>query len=137
MRYSLKEGVLFGIIIAAVVLLIRAFGGELMSQLIAMLVAAGVLAAVQFMVSMRHARSHDDPVSPPPPEHPQSPRRAPQDPFAHETNQAWTGLNSSIIQEQAQREDAGSAAEEVSSEHPPLPSNPSPDNPPTANHRSL
>ena len=138
MRYSLKEGVLFGVIIALAVLLIRAFGGGMTIQFVALLVVAGVLAAVQFVLSLRRARSRDDSAPPLRAERPSSGRRAqPQDPFAHETNQAWTGLNSTIVQEQEQREDAGSTAEDSSSEYPQLGPKSSRDNPPTANHRSL
>lgn len=136
MRYSLKEGILFGVSIAVAVLLIRAFGSRLLvSELVILLFVALLLAAVQFMLSLRRARSHDDTAPPPRPERPR--RTRPQDPFALEKNQAWTGLSSTIMHEQVHPAHADSAAEEQSSESPQAASDPVRSDTPTANRRSF
>lgn len=108
MRYSLREGAVFGVIIGVAVLLIRVFvGGPLTRQLSALAIIAVVLAVAQFMVSVRRARKKSDKPAIQPPQ----PRPVqPQNPFARETNQAWTGLSSATVQELEQAERAAAAA---------------------------
>ncbi len=142
MRYSLKEGVLFGVIIAVAVLLIRAFvGGPLLSQLLALIVVAVVLAIAQLLLGLRraHPRDQNQTAAPLHSERTRNPRRdRPQDPFAREKNQAWTGLSSTTVQEQEQRERAGAAPSETPSSAAPqrTPESPRDVPPPTNHHRS-
>jgi hypothetical protein len=135
MRYSLKEGVLFGVIIGAAVLLIRAFvGGALLPQLLLLALVAIVLVIAQVLLGLRHVRPQNQQPSmtPAQPERPRTQRHAQsQDPFAREKNQAWTGLSSTPVQD---RNDAGHASPETSFPESPQRASEAPREAPPANH---
>src|SRR5689334_3508553 len=79
MRYSLKEGVFFGVIIGASVLLIRAFVRDaLLSQLLLLALVAIILIIAQLLLGLRRARpqNHQSPIPPTQPERPRNQRHA-------------------------------------------------------------
>jgi hypothetical protein len=139
MRYSLKEGVVFGVVIGAAVLLIRTFvGGPPLYQLFALVAVAVVLAIAQLLLGLRRAPPPDQhpPATPLPPERMRGLRRGrPQDPFARENNQAWTGLSTPSVQEQNQRAHADADPAAPSAEPPHHTPGPARDAAPPANRR--
>lgn len=99
MRHSLKESIFFGVLIALIVLLVRALMmGAPTSQIAALIIASVILAGVQLALGARGTASTP---SPKPPAPTSAARRRPRDPFAHEANQSWTGLQSVAANEPA------------------------------------